>query len=295
MATHGTALSGFATDTSRYDRARPTYPQDAVDDWITRVTGESDVEKAKVVAKGMVVVELGSGTGKFTRLVAPFFQKIICVEPVIAMNGELLRSLPEGTTNVEVIEGNAASIPLADESVDVVHAAQAFHWFANEDSLKDMVRVLKPAGHLSFIWNFIDSTETEWVGDVRAVVEANDSAVPQYRLGMWRNAFHTDTAKKVFGEEKAAKAAGDFVPERPSPGSSVPASGLSHLFQWHIPGDRQLLWDRQESKSYISLLPQEKRDEVKAGVFAAMDKHNIGMDGSNIDVPYRTEVFVIEK
>ena len=33
---------------------------------------------------------------------------------------------------------------------------QAFHWFANEESLKEIHRVLKPAGVLAMVWNAED-------------------------------------------------------------------------------------------------------------------------------------------
>src|SRR2546428_696097 len=41
----------------------------------------------------------------------------------------------------------------AYERADAVTAAQAFHWFANEDSVREIARVLKPAAGLALIWN----------------------------------------------------------------------------------------------------------------------------------------------
>ncbi len=43
-----------------------------------------------------------------------------------------------------------------------VLSAQAFHWFANMDSLKEIHRVLKPQGHLGLVWNQRD-TQVDWV------------------------------------------------------------------------------------------------------------------------------------
>ena len=240
----------------------------------------------------MVVVELGSGTGKFTRLIAPFFQRVICVEPVLEMTTSLLGALPEGTTNVEVVEGNAANIPLDNASADAMVSAQAFHWFANEDSLRDMVRVLKPGASLALVWNFIDSTNAPWVIDLHKSFGRYGEGVPMHRTGMWRNVFGEEVGKTAFGEEAALAAAGELISERPAPGAAVKLSPLSHSFDFALPHNRQQLWERIESTSYISVLSQEKRDDLQKEVLAAMDKHQLGAE---ITMPYCTEVFVIQK
>jgi ubiquinone/menaquinone biosynthesis C-methylase UbiE len=41
---------------------------------------------------------------------------------------------------------------------DAIFVAQAFHWMANVDTLREMYRVLKPTGQLFLVWNTLDST-----------------------------------------------------------------------------------------------------------------------------------------
>jgi len=48
----------------------------------------------------------------------------------------------------EVRPGSAEAIPLPDASVDAVFAAQAFHWFATDEAVAEIARVLKPGGKL---------------------------------------------------------------------------------------------------------------------------------------------------
>ncbi len=49
--------------------------------------------------------------------------------------------------------GAAETIPLADAEVDAVFAGQAFHWFANDVAVGEIVRVLRPGGVLALLWN----------------------------------------------------------------------------------------------------------------------------------------------
>lgn len=54
---------------------------------------------------------------------------------------------------VKALPGSSYEIPLEANSVDSVIAAQAFHWFGDEQSLKEIRRVLRPGGTLGLIWN----------------------------------------------------------------------------------------------------------------------------------------------
>src|SRR5687767_436287 len=134
MSIHATAQSGFDADAARYARGRPDYPAE-VTDWLRDSVG---------LEPGRTVVDLGAGTGKFTRRLLATGARVIAVEPVAGMRAKLSTDLPE----VEVVEGSATSIPLADSSVDAIVCAQAFHWFATPEALAEMHRVLTPGGIL---------------------------------------------------------------------------------------------------------------------------------------------------
>lgn len=78
------------------------------------------------------IIELGSGTGKFTSSLAarPEQYEIVAVEPHDEMRGELERRLGgwEGGNRVQVVKGNAEDIRAQDDSADAVIASQSFHW-----------------------------------------------------------------------------------------------------------------------------------------------------------------------
>jgi ubiquinone/menaquinone biosynthesis C-methylase UbiE len=108
------AQGGFA-NASHYDKHRPSYPPEAVEQLLSslKLSGQT----------GATVVDLAAGTGKFTVPLAQREEafKIVAVEPHDGMRGELERkNLP----NVKTIKGTAAKIPLESQSVDGLIAAQ---------------------------------------------------------------------------------------------------------------------------------------------------------------------------
>src|SRR5205823_3410773 len=53
----------------------------------------------------------------------------------------------------------AEATGLADGSVDVALAAQAFHWFEPIAALREFQRILKPRGWVVLVWNERDETD----------------------------------------------------------------------------------------------------------------------------------------
>jgi SAM-dependent methyltransferase len=125
-----------------YERTRPGYSDDAVD-WIAQ---QLPLRR---------VLDLGAGTGKLTRQLVAHGADVVAVEPGEAMRAVLQRVVPEA----DALAGSAESIPVEDASVDLVTAAQAFHWFRTEEALAEMHRVLRPGGGCALIWNEWDDDD----------------------------------------------------------------------------------------------------------------------------------------
>ena len=95
------------------------------------------------------VLDLGAGTGKLTRVLAARYARVIALEPL----SELRTILEERVPQAEALPGVAEAIPLGDAAVDAVFTGQAFHWFANDDAVAEIARVLRPGGVFARLWN----------------------------------------------------------------------------------------------------------------------------------------------
>jgi SAM-dependent methyltransferase len=177
---HAAAEVGFGSAADRYERGRPSYPDDTVALVVDRLR----------VEPGRTVVDLAAGTGKFTTLILPTGARIIAVEPVPQMRATLERNCP----GVEALDGTAEAIPLGDASVDAVVVAQAFHWFDGDQALPEIRRVLRDGARLALIWNVRDETPA-WS---RRLTEIFDRLAgprdPRHKHGAWRRAFERSNA-----------------------------------------------------------------------------------------------------
>ena len=170
------AAAGFSRAAEVYERARPSYPAEAID-WLAGRTG---------LGPGRTAVDVGAGTGKLSRLLAATGARVVAVEPLAEM-----RALIEG---VETLDGTAEELPLADGVADVVTVAQAFHWFDHERALPELHRVLRPGGSLVLVWNMrdLDDPLQRGVEELLAPMRAAVSA----RHGRWREPL---TRSPLFG------------------------------------------------------------------------------------------------
>lgn len=92
------------------------------------------------------VVELGGGTGIFTRRLLQDYKRVIAVEPNAAMAAL--------ATGIPMVCGTAEHTGLpADLNCDLVVAAQAGHWFDWTKAMREMRRISKPQGFCAMIWN----------------------------------------------------------------------------------------------------------------------------------------------
>jgi len=95
-----------------------------------------------------LIVDLGSGTGRFsTALSEAFAAQVIGVEP--AANMRATAEAKPHSPNVRFVQGHAESIPLDDGVADLVFMSQVLHHIADgQTALREIRRVLKLNGNL---------------------------------------------------------------------------------------------------------------------------------------------------
>lgn len=138
---HAQVFDAAAED---YELGRPGYP-DALLDWI---------EERHLLDEHATVVDLGAGTGKLTRLLLRGGARVIALEPMPQMRDLLVRNVPEA----EIVEGAAERMPLPDAGADVVACGQSFRWFASDEALGEIARILRPGGELLIVFNDDDGS-----------------------------------------------------------------------------------------------------------------------------------------
>ena len=125
-----------------YVRFRPHYPRELLD-WLNATVGFTAAWR---------VADIGSGTGIFSRLLLENGNDVQAVEPNDGMREEAEASLAV-FSNFHSVNATAEATTLADHSVDLVTAAQAFHWFDPIATKREFHRILKPGGWVLVVFN----------------------------------------------------------------------------------------------------------------------------------------------
>ena len=150
-----------------YARYRPGYPAEVVEE-LVRVCG---------LNQNWIIADIGSGTGNSAR---PFLEtgyQVIAVEPNREMRkaGEhLLSAYP----NFRSLDGAAESIPLDDQSIDMIVVGQAIHWFDIDKTRAEFKRILRPNGWTVVMWNGRSRDEDAFIREYRDLIRRIETTHP---------------------------------------------------------------------------------------------------------------------
>lgn len=132
----------FSDRVADYVRYRPGYPDELME----------TLQKVAGLTSSSVVADIGSGTGISANLFLQRGCEVFGVEP----NREMRLAAEERFRNVprfHSIDATAEATTLADSSIDLIAAGQAFHWFDPEATRREWLRILKPEGRVALFWN----------------------------------------------------------------------------------------------------------------------------------------------
>lgn len=237
---HEAAATGYARNVAAYGRGRPLYHP---------ALGRRVADRYG----GGTILELGAGTGIFTRQLVDLGQRVVAVEPVVSMRTALSEAVPEADVRL----GSAEEIPMEDDEADTVVASQSFHWFRYRDALDEIHRVLRPRGHLLTVWNVRDDS-VDWVAACTKVLDGYAGDSPRHHDMGWRRAINSDAR---FGS----------------------------IDEWRIdnpvPTTPEGVVDRMLSTSFVGGLPDHLQLEVAKEIRAI-----VGPLGPEFDFPYTSQL-----
>ncbi|TYT61243.1 class I SAM-dependent methyltransferase [Natrialba swarupiae] len=93
-----------------------------------------------------VVADLGSGTGFYSREVAPFAETLYAVDVQEEMH-EYHREVGL-LENVELVTAGVDSMPFDDDELDGAFSTMTHHEYATDETMAELVRVVRPGGRL---------------------------------------------------------------------------------------------------------------------------------------------------
>ncbi len=135
-------LGRFSQTATHYARYRPGYPPELL--VFTREKLGLTPDEA--------IADVGSGAGQLARLFLENGNVVYGVEP----NEEMRRAGEvqlQGFPHFKSIAGRAEATGLPADSVDLVAAGTAFHWFEVSAARREFQRILKPGGWVLLAWN----------------------------------------------------------------------------------------------------------------------------------------------
>jgi ubiquinone/menaquinone biosynthesis C-methylase UbiE len=117
---------------------------------------ESVIERMAAVSgadEGMTVADVGTGTGFVAAGIAPRVRRVIGIDNATAMLKVAHKNLQAlGVSNVDLVVGDAARLPLEDGSVDAAFANMVLHHAEDPAAmLREMARVARPGGTVAIV------------------------------------------------------------------------------------------------------------------------------------------------
>lgn len=192
------------------------------------------------------IAELGSGTGIFSAELLRQGYRVYGVEPNAMMRQAAERALSEWP-RFKSIDGSAEKTSLRSDSVDLVVAAQAFHWFDFGRTRTEVQRILRPRGLMAWIWNTRRTAGSDFAESLERFLE---------RWG-------TDYIS-VRDTYRVRERLAEFLPGRPLHRTA---------FDNHQILDRVTFRARILSASYMPSTGQESHDEMVSALDLLFDRH----------------------
>jgi ubiquinone/menaquinone biosynthesis C-methylase UbiE len=236
----------FSNRVENYVKYRPTYPAQVLDLFRDRMNLQND----------STIADIGSGTGISSKLFLENDDEVFGVEPNQAMR-EAAESFLQDFPNFKSIDGMAENTNLENESVDLIVAAQAFHWFDRVNTRKEFKRILRDKGFIALMWNERQLDSTAFLRDyerllIRFGTDYETVRHENITKETLQDFFRTDFEQKTFSHVqqvdfeglKGRMLSSSYIPTAENPRFGEMIENLESLFAQHNENGRiEILYD----------------------------------------------------
>lgn len=119
-------------------------------------TWEIDKIIQKELLKGKIVADVGAGSGKLVFMLSIYSNTVYAVEPIGSFRKYIReKANEEKYDNIYVIDGFLDTIPLPNNSIDILFTSNAIGWNL-EKELMEIERVIKPGGRAIHLMRSIE-------------------------------------------------------------------------------------------------------------------------------------------
>lgn len=244
-----------------YERYRPGYPN-ALLDLIAERLG---------LTPNADVVDLGAGTGKVARTAAARGWRVTAVEPGEPMLDVLRRRASAEGHAIRAVAASAEETGLAAAAYDAALAGEAYHWFDAAAALREMARIVRATGGVSFFWNVVDESRFP-------LLTAEHELVARYGIdgsSVRRPGPQPETRAAL--QESGAFEEPEFV-QVPHTVAMTGAEYVGLAF----------------TKSHLRTASAEIQDEYRAAFGEVLERHGIAAE-DGIEVPYVVDCWIAKR
>ena len=246
MSTRARQSETFDEVAEIYDRARPGYPAQLVEDVIA-ATGIPPAGR---------ILEVGCGTGQATRPFAERGYRMLCLEPGSNLARIAAANL-RAHANVRVARESFEAWKLEPAAFDLLISAQAFHWIAPEVRFEKAADALRPKGFIALFWNTPLPDESALGAAIQAAYAAHAPGLVARLPGTTRS-----------GEPPSAEIAAS--------GRFAPVSVKLH--PWRKTYARNLYLELLQTQSDHRLLPERQRAALLDAIGDVIERHGGAVD-----------------
>ena len=177
-------IKNFSDKAENYDKYRMGYSKDILD-YLAEYNFNND----------SIIADIGSGTGKLSKIFLDNGNIVYAVEPDDNMRNMADLSL-KVFENFVSINGSAENTTLQSGTIDFVAVGQAFHWFDVPKALDEFKRILKKDAVLVLIW-YNRKTDTPFLREYDRILQNN----PAYKGSIHKDKFSDGTIEKIYSKD----------------------------------------------------------------------------------------------